>query len=198
MKAPVAISDRESGRAAPAVPRPRRIVKRRSVRIGRHPATSEDKMQTALTSQPSVDFEGLVASESSGLCGFDAALKFILGVLGLRDPLPDRRQLSKAVRRCRHYQVAYCDVEELTRGYEIQSNRDEPTGNDIASNQGPSTQNDQARDDLDHANQVHERRRANRQKTLDCGTQIAWPVGKKVQELVESGKDGYKTESDPK
>ena len=142
-------------------------------------------MQTAFRNEPSVDLKTLLASESSDMRGFDCAfLKSIAGVLGLGCPFPYSRQLSQAVRRCRHYEVAYGNVEKSTCGYEIQSDRDEPTGDDIASNQGPSTQNDQARDDLYYANQVHERRRTNRQKALDGRTQVAWPVGKEVQELV--------------
>lgn len=156
-------------------------------------------MQITLTNGTSNASDTPLSREPSGLRRFHCAtLNSIPRMSGFGDSFPHGSQLAKTVGRCRHYQIAHGDVEVVARGHEIQRDRDEPGGDDIAANTRPSAQNDQSRDYFDYADQVHERRCSNRQNTLNDGTQVGWPIGKKIQELVQPGKDGYKTESNSK
>ena len=70
--------------------------------------------------------------------------------------------------------------------YEICGNSDQPDHRDITADSCPSSQNGDADDHLDNADDVHERGGVDRQNLLQCRTQILGPVGQNIEELVQT------------
>jgi hypothetical protein len=94
-------------------------------------------------------------------------------------------------------EVAERDVAEAAHEQQVQDDAAEPRGNEVAAD-ARRDEDDEARNDLDNADDVHRVRGGAGDQAVELARQVARPVvGQDVRELVQAEQDRRDRERDP-